>query len=247
LQRYAFGKSDAVVAVSRSLRDELGRRRFSPARVELIQNVLPPADDRLSRLEARSLLNLPDTGPIAGWVGRLSQEKAPDLFVEALQQTDGSLVGCVVGDGPMRPLLEDRICDGDCRVRLCESVPDARRLMPAFNLLVLSSRTEATPLVLLEAIDAEIPVVATRVGGIPDLLDADSGLLVESGDAVGLRMAIIKVIQDPDSAASRARNARKKLEALYDFEAWVKRHAELYHEVTAAGEVPDSRQTAGGA
>jgi glycosyltransferase involved in cell wall biosynthesis len=199
-----------------------------------------------SRLEARRLLNLPETGPTIGWVGRLSQEKAPELFVEAMQQTNTSAMGCLLGDGPMRPLLEAMIREGPGSVRLCGAVPDARRLMPAFDLIVLSSRTEGTPLVLLEAIDAGIPVVATRVGGVPDLLDDDSGLLIESGDLVGLRQAIMDVIRNPKRAAERARHARTTLRALFDFEAWVNRHEELYRNVMAVRNASDNSHSSGG-
>jgi len=176
----------------------------------------------------------------------LSHEKAPDLFVEAMQPPNISSMGCLLGDGPMRPLLEEMIREGMGSVRLCDAVPNARRLMPAFDLIVLSSRTEGTPLVLLEAIDAGIPVVATGVGGVPDLLDDDSGLIIESGDLVGLRQAIMDVIQNPELAAERARHARRKLRALYDFETWVNRHEELYRNVIAVRDTSDVSQSPGG-
>lgn len=246
LQRRAFTKCDAVVAVSQKLCDDLIRRQRDPGTVNIIQNVLPPAHDTLSRLEARRLLNLPETGPTVGWVGRLSPEKAPDHFVEAMQQTNLSSVGCLLGDGPMRPILEEMIREGTGSIKLCDAVPNARRLMPAFDVIVLSSRTEGTPLVLLEAIDAGVPVVATRVGGVPDLLDDDSGLLVESGDVTGLRQAITDVIQNPERAAERARHARRTLQALYDFETWVNRHEELYRKVIPVRHTPDASQSSGG-
>jgi glycosyltransferase involved in cell wall biosynthesis len=118
--------------------------------------------------------------------------------------------------------------------------------MPAFDLLVLSSRTEGTPLVLLEAIDAGVPVVATGVGGVPDLLDNDSGRVVEPGDVQSLRDAIEDVVRNPGTAFERARHAGRELRELFDFEAWVNSHEDLYRKVLAGQGDSDMSRNHGG-
>src|SRR5207244_2094763 len=81
---------------------------------------------------------------------------------------------------------------------------DAARLFPAFDVFVLSSRTEGTPIVLFEAMASEVPVVATRVGGVPDILSAAEAALVPPNDPVALAAELRAVYRDPEPAGSAA-------------------------------------------
>ena len=144
-----------------------------------------------------------------------------------MEQVDRPCVGVVVGDGPLRGELEQLARDAGGRVQLVGAFEDADRLLPAFDVLVLSSRTEGTPMVLLEAMRAEVPVVSFAVGGVPDAL-GDTGWLAAPGDVAGLGAAITSVLATPDEAASRASLARVRVQERYGEVRWLNAYSELY-------------------
>lgn len=230
----AWRRSDAVIAVSRPLASELLRRGVPGSRVHTVTNAWRPRLPGLDREEARRILGLPGEGVIVGWVGRLSREKGPDLMIEALAQLpSGAVELAMVGEGSdsgaLKALAERRgLTD---RVHWPGAVPDAGRLFKAFDCLVLSSRTEGTPIVLFEAMAAGVPVVATAVGGIPDVISAAEGWLVPPEDPAALARAIGAVVDDPRSAAVRGRAAMARLATAFSVDSWLAQHEEVYRQV----------------
>lgn len=222
LQRRAFRRFDAVVAVSRPIETILHDDGVRPSRVHLIPNAYA-SRPFASRDEARRTLGLGD-GFIAGWIGRLSREKAPDVFVAALEAVDGAISGAIIGSG--REVPRDAR-----RVVLLGQIPDAARLITAFDVLVLSSRTEGTPIVLFEAMAAGVPVVATAVGGVPDVVTDREALLVPSEHPGALARAIAAVRDDPAAARTRADAAAIRLATQYAVGPWVERYAAVYRGV----------------
>jgi glycosyltransferase involved in cell wall biosynthesis len=110
-------------------------------------------------------------------------------------------------------------------------VPNAATLLRAFDVVVLSSRTEGTPMVLLEAMGAGVPIVATRVGGVPDMLNDDEALLVNPEDPRALAEAIRTALADPAASATRAARARARIDAEFSNKAWLERHIALYRSI----------------
>ena len=166
-----MGRADMVVAVAEGVEDHL--RRSDRRRLRVVPNaVLPMAPVAGDRASVRRSWGLDEAGTVVGFVGRLSHEKGPDLFVEALalvQREQTGLAGLVVGDGPMRSDLERKARDLGIEDRVVfaghrDFVAEAYLCMDA---LALSSRSEVFPNVLLEAVDARIAVAATPVGGVP--------------------------------------------------------------------------------
>ncbi len=234
LQRRAFRRFDAVVAVSRPLVDLLAYRGVPRARIHLIPNAWAERAPLLSRAEARAALGLPAERVVAGWVGRLSWEKGPDLFVDALAQMgDGAPLGCFVGDGRERAALVRRAAAAGAaaQFRWVGLMPDAARLYAAFDLFVLSSRTEGTPISLFEAMAAGVPVVATSVGGVPDVVGKGDAVLVPP-DAGALAGAIRASLADPVAARRRAAYARERLAREFGAERWLDRYDALYASLT---------------
>jgi glycosyltransferase involved in cell wall biosynthesis len=219
LQRRAFRRFDAVVAVSRPLVTLLRNAGVSADRVHMIPNAYAPGEF-IARDDARRSLGLGD-GFIAGWIGRLSQEKAPDVFVAALDLVDGAIAGAIIGSGREAPRHSPRVI-------LLGQIADAARMMKAFDVLVLSSRTEGTPMVLFEAMAAQVPVVATAVGGIPDVVSDNEALLVPPERPDALARAIEAVRDDPAAARTRAEAAAKRLSTEYAVGPWVERYAAVY-------------------
>lgn len=236
LQTRSFHRMDAVVAVSAPLVDRLADAGVPRDRIHCITNAWAPAAESLLRDEARRRLDLPPDRFVLGWVGRISGEKGADVLVRALAELrDTDVIASIVGDGRERPeteALAGQLGVGD-RIRWHGTIPDAGRLFAAFDAFVLSSRTEGTPIALFEAMSAGVPVVATAVGGVPDVVSGGAGaLLVPSEDPRALADAIRSVRTDPASARIRVEAASRRLSESYGVEPWLDRYDALYAEVS---------------
>ena len=231
LQRFAFRRFDAVVAVSRKLGAEL--QRGHRGRVHVAANAYGRAHALLDREAARQRLGL-SAGASEfriGWIGRLSVEKGADVMVRALAQLgDVPLRLSILGHGPegagLRALARELGVDE--RITWHGTVADAGRVHRAFDAVVMSSRTEGTPMVLLEAMAARRPIVATRVGGIPDVVGSEEALLVAPDDPDALADAIRLLVQDLDGRERRATAAEERLSREYSLDGWLERYDAIY-------------------
>jgi glycosyltransferase involved in cell wall biosynthesis len=233
LQYRAFRRFDAVVAVSRPLRDFLASAGVPRSKIHVVPNAWVRKEAVLDRATARQSLGIPNDSYCIGWVGRLSREKGPDLFLNAMGKLqDLPWQVSIVGDGRQRASLQRlaRTLDIEYRVKWHGVVPRAARFLRAFNLLVLSSRREGTPIVLFEAMDAGVPIVATNVGGIPDVLSLDSATLVASDNPQSLSAAIRTVIASPDDAQVRTLVASQDLKKRFATHSWVAQHQCIYEQ-----------------
>jgi glycosyltransferase involved in cell wall biosynthesis len=171
---------------------------------------------------------------VIGAVGRLSAEKAFDLLirvVHALAQEGTDVVLLIVGEGDERPRLEALIAELNManRVRLLGYRSDTRDVYQALDAFVLCSFREGLPNVLLEAMALEVPVIATRVAGIPRLVqDGANGLLVEAGDVSALQDAVRRLQEQPELRARLGSAGRATVEARYSFETRMRKIQELY-------------------
>jgi glycosyltransferase involved in cell wall biosynthesis len=237
LQVRSYRGFDAVVAVSGALRQQLANSGVPHAKLETIPNAWPGNDaPMLSRREARERLGVPSDLPVIGWVGRLSLEKGPDVFVKALAHlNDKPWLAAVLGTGAAGSTLRDiAIASGvSDRINWCGNVAEAGTYFRAFDLFVLSSRTEGTPIALLEAMAAGVPVVATAVGGVPDVLGSDGGILVRSEDAGGLAAAMTMMLDNPDRAKSYVDVATSRLQTNFSRAVWIDSYERLYHRILA--------------
>ena len=198
LARWALRRADGVVSVSRYLRDRLLAHGVDPARIAVVANGVDADGFRPGdRGAARSELGLAGEGRLVLYVGNLKADKGlPELVdprvVAACREAGASLA--IVGDGPYRAVLERRIREEGLAdsIRLLGRLPPERiaRWMNAADCLSLPSHHEGIPNVILEALSCGLPVVATRVGGIPEVLDPAGGVLVEPRDPVSLAEGI---------------------------------------------------------
>src|SRR3989442_1175814 len=234
LQRRVYRTFDAVVGVSRPLVARLIRDGVPAHRVHVVQNAWQETAPPLDRAAARLVLGIPADGFVVGWIGRLSHEKGPDVLLEALHRvTDLPLVVSVVGGGIERAALQARARRLGLEGILWHgAVPDADRLFRAFDVVVLSSRTEGSPMVLFEAMAAEVPVVATRVGGVPDIVSSAEAALVPPNDPGALAAALRAVYRDQGQARARARRARERLRREFRIEPWLARYEAIYRKLS---------------
>jgi glycosyltransferase involved in cell wall biosynthesis len=241
LQLKILGRFQGVIAVSRRLQIELQDAGVPADRVYCIPNGWVPAADPLPRSEARRALGLEPTGTVVGWVARLIRIKACDVFLRAFAACRGLPVRAViVGEGTERESL-GALCAElglENQVTFFGAHDQASRLFPAFDVFVISSRSEGTPITLLEAMAAKVPVISTAVGGIPDVLGYDQALLVPPEDPAALGLAIRQTMEDPAAARRRADLAATRLEEEFSAERWLDGHEKLYRGIQAVG-VPD--------
>ena len=242
LQERSYRRADAVIAVSKPIVGRLTARGVPGPRIHVIQNawdgpILDAGAAERARAPARKLLGVEAEGFRVGWVGRLSPEKGPDVMVNAITVLGPQGV-CLsmVGDGGMREALLRLAAQRSAASYISwhGAVPDSARLMPAFDALVLSSRTEGTPMVLFEAMAAGVPIVATRVGGVPDVVGPAEALLVPSDDLPELARAVLQVRDHPQEARERANRARERLAGAFAAGPWAERHVELYRALIGA-------------
>lgn len=176
-------------------------------------------------------------GNCVACVGRISHEKGTDLLVEAIARLHASGTDirlALLGEGPLRPELQARaeelgIAD---RVLFAGYVDRAGSTVGHFDLFVMPSRTEGLPMVLLEAMAAGATIVATRVGGIPSVLDEGrAGMLVEAGSVDALRDSIAATLADPAAANERRRHAAARVKERYSSTAMATGYLRVYEEL----------------
>lgn len=221
LKRWATRRSAAVVAnATAAARFAFGRMGLDDRRLRIVRNgIAAPTDRDALRGRHRETLGIGPEVPLALFVGRLVDHKNLPMLVRAasrLARAGSAIRLAIVGDGPLAGALRaDLDAAGLARsVALLGARDDATALMCAADVLVLPSWREGLPNVVVEAMHAGCPVVATRVGGLPELVDDGvDGLLVPSDDDAALADALVRLERDPAlrarlASAARARAAR---------------------------------------
>ena len=185
---------------------------------------LPPRHD------ARKMLDLPLADSLMGTVTRLNRVKRADVLLRALASLQQGH-GVVVGDGPERARLEAIAGQLELaeRVQFVGHQRDVRPWLAALDVFVLSSDWEGMSNALLEAMAAGLPVVATRVGGNPEVVvDGVTGLLVPPSDPDALAEAIVRLLRDPALRRRMGRAGRRRVEEHFNIEETVRRTEEVY-------------------
>jgi glycosyltransferase involved in cell wall biosynthesis len=237
---------DRTIAISEPVRRHLFEDFRVPAeRVRLIWNGVDvdhfaqrPAAESLARFRAQH--GLPERGPVVGGIGRLASGriKGFDLLLEAgslLAQRRSDLTVLIAGDGPRRLFLEEkaRRFGMEQRVRFAGTVSDVRVPLGVLDVFMFSSRwPEGFGLSLVEAMAAGRPVVATRVGVVPEIIeDGRDGLLVEPEDARALAAAVARLLDDPAAAARLGQAAQRRARERFSLERMASEVEAVYGEL----------------
>lgn len=193
--------------------------------VRVIHNAVPDRDLRPSpRFRA---------GPTVGTIGRLDTQKGHDVLVRALPRLP-NVTAVVVGDGPERDALTNLAQELGVADRLVLTGwrEDARDLLTTFDVFALPSRFEGFPLVVLEAMLASVPVVASDVGSVSEaIVDGETGVLVEAEDAEALAAAIAALVTDEPRRQRLGANARRHVLENFSPAATAKAFESLYEEI----------------
>ena len=231
---------DRVVCVSAGQARKVRFAGVPPGRTVIIRNAARIADGPEPSVERRDQLQeffyKPGERIVLG-AGRLSPEKGvPVLIVAAKQviEADPGARFVVFGEGTMQPALQRQIDDADLNglFVLPGFRSDLDQLMPCADLFVLPSFTEGLPNVVLEASAAGVPVVATAVGGTPEVVaDGKTGLLVPPGDPLRLAQAIVSLLLDPEKRRRMGNAGREYVRSRFTFEAQAAAYLRLFEEM----------------
>lgn len=243
LRRMMLPFIDRFVAVSRDLQSWLEETvRLPPARLTCIYNgVEADAFQRSSRAEARARLGIPVAAFVIGTVARLVPVKAQVDLVEAFADLRARLPTqemrlVLVGEGPERANLESVIRArglGD-HVWLAGARDDVPQWLAAFDVFALPSRNEGVSIAALEAMASGLPVVASCVGGNPEVVvDGETGLLTPPGDVAALSAACGRYVGDADLAQRHGAAGRTRMLRDFSIEAMVSGYRRLYDAVLA--------------
>jgi glycosyltransferase involved in cell wall biosynthesis len=231
--------SDRFVVPSQAVHDRLvNTERLPRNRIVLIENgVDTQRYNRPGGEVSRSQLGLDPNGMVVGAVGRLSPEKGLHHLLKglAILRSHGLLVDLIlVGDGPERPRLDldSRAFGLDGHVKFLGVRRDLPRIYAVMDVFALPSLQEASPMALLEAMAAGRPIVATSVGGVPEILEnGRSGLLVTPGCPVALADGLERLTSDSALRHRLGDAARHRVAERFDISHTVERHAQLYREL----------------
>jgi glycosyltransferase involved in cell wall biosynthesis len=234
----ALANCRKIIAVSGAIQQYLVRMGLNPSKIDIIPNAVPTFSTQWlneQRTKARSTLAIHNRKFVMGYVGRLSIEKGIHHLIEALSivrsQSRNSFHLFIVGDGPERSRLQEMSekYSLNQHITFTGFQQEVSRYLNALDILVLPSLTEGTPMALLEAMSLGVPTVATRVGGVPDIVsDGVDGFLVRPGNAGHLAERILSLLESPESLKHASSSAKMKIQQHYDVEHWCRRIEHLY-------------------
>ncbi len=246
VNRWFCRRAERVIAVSNVIRKRLIERdNLPPRHIAVIPNAVPSIIDKRPDFSTP----LPDEwreGPLVGVVARLQPEKGVANFLKAAAHIAPHVPEThfiVAGDGPLREEMETLVgrLDLERNVHFLGFRSDARTLTGLLDVLVIPSLTEGAPLVVLEAMGAGVPVVASAVGGIPDQVrHGREGLLVPPVDPVALGDALLELLRNPDLARRMGEAGRRRVTSEFGHATMVGRIEEVYRAVLGLQPVPST-------
>ncbi|MGI8478246.1 MAG: glycosyltransferase family 4 protein [Gaiellaceae bacterium] len=244
VERTLAKASDVLVAVSPEVRDELVELGVAPYEKFVVIRLGIPLEDRLGDHTAdadyRRSYGIPEGAFVVGWVGRMTGVKDTGAVVEIVRgarERGVDAVLCMVGDGPDRVRLEQLAHELGI-ARYCYFVgyqSDVAGYYGLFDAFVLPSVNEGTPVSAIESLASGTPVVANRVGGVPDVVrDGVDGFLVESGDTDAAAARLQTLAADPELRARLGESGRARVLERYSVERLVDDVDRLYRSLLAA-------------
>lgn len=220
---------DVIIVNSRHDAAQAERLGIKPReKLVTIYNGIDPASLQFfARDEARKRLNVPPSEKLIGCIANFYKTKGLPVLIEVMAEihkTHPSVKLVIIGDGRERRHIESEIAKHDLQdvVLLAEHLPEAWKYLKAFDIFVLPSLKEGFPWVLLEAMAAEIPVIATSVGAIPEIVKNDeNGMLVEPGNSEALQLAISELFNNASLRDKFASHAKETVEQKFKLDRMI--------------------------
>ncbi|MBP1696340.1 MAG: glycosyl transferase, family [Deltaproteobacteria bacterium] len=239
---------DRIVAVSNEVKKDMLKYKIPEEKIRVIDNgiSLDRFEKRVETTKLKTQLGLGEKTRVIGTIGSLVIEKGHIYLLEAARQildVVKDLKFLIVGDGPLRKALEEKSEELGIKkdVIFMGQRKDVPELLTVMDIFVLPSIKEGLPVALLEAMAAKRPIVATRVGAIPRVIESeDIGILVEPKDISGLREALAGLIDDPGRMNLLARGGFDRVSMDFSSDGMCKHYLKLYNEITRSHPLPDN-------
>lgn len=235
--------TDKIIAVSYDLSKDLAQR-YPPEKIITIHNGIDLSQFDMERtsIDLKSEFGVSDENKLIGIFARLNPEKGVGLFLKAAKLISLKAPHArffIVGDGPLCQKLKEETVQLELekQVVFAGFRDDVLDLIRQMDVVVVSSVHEGIPMVILEAMALRKAVVATKVGGIPEVIDdQEDGILVPSGDDHSLAVACLELIENQALAKRLGLNARKEIEKRFSAETMLNKHWSLYQVGCASGD-----------
>lgn len=234
LDRRALRRFDLVLPVAATIRDTLVRERLAPERLRLVPNAVEVPAPPAQPAALRAALGFPAGAILVGTVGRLSPEKGHQDLLAAfasLVQRHPTARLIIVGDGPTRARLETQAVHSGLagRIHFLGRRRDIERLYPCFHVFALPSHTEGCPTALIEALAYGIPIVATAVGAVPEMVQHGvEGYLIPPREPGRLAAALVSMLDAEPAWPAFAAAGRRRYEAQFRLAPWLERMTATY-------------------
>lgn len=238
--RYRIGRV-VPVAIAERVRDSI-QQVFGYANAPLIPNGIAVDEFLLPaevRLRWRRKEGIPDEALVMVHVGRFTLQKNHEMLIRAFAKLRLPASACLllVGEGELQAQTEQLVRELGVadRVRFLGVRADIPELLNASDIFVLPSRWEGNPMSVMEAMAAGLPVVATAVGGVPELVqDGTTGLLVPNEDTEALAQALQRLVDNPDLRATMGNHARRVAQKRFDARVMTRAYEALYESILAS-------------
>jgi len=235
-------KVDAFVAISSEIRDDLVKDGFDPTVIHCIPNFIMrdqfhPLPERGARDRLKKSLGIDAASKVLTFSGRLVQRKRVDVLLRAAAEVlklRRDVVLIILGHGELKAELENMAGSLGIQERISfrNFVPNVFDYLHITDIFVFPSEKEGLPNALLEAMACGLPVIASRIGGVVDIVrDRENGLLVTPGDQQELGKAILELLEDEALRRSLAANAAETIRSSYGIERNAPRYLDLYRKV----------------
>lgn len=241
LDRIALRLSDRIITVSEEIRNDLLKYGIKEARIKVILNAVQTDIKKevlfQNRQEKRQFYNFSEKDFVLGYIGRLSEEKGAKYLLEAasmLKKSGLPVKVLIIGDGPSKKELADAVKETriESDIVFAGFRNDVEGWIPALDVFVLPSLTEGAPMSLLEAMACMIPVVASAVGGVPQIIDSEKeGILVSPGKPEEIATGITTLYNNDSLRENFVRAAYKKVKSNFDIKEWTKKIEAEYLKV----------------
>jgi glycosyltransferase involved in cell wall biosynthesis len=240
MRRLVARRADGVIAVTERQMPYLAKLGYRLDRIRVVWNGISDVRARGKRNDIRAELGLRDDDFVAGLVASLRPEKRADLFVEAVSRAhavDPKIRGFIAGGGPELGRIRELAATSNGAVQVLGDRSDVPDLMIAADAVCLTSDAEALPMVVLEAMALGCPVIATNVGGIPDLVvQGETGVLIPPGDVEALVRTLLDCAAQPERLETYAARARERQRQFFTRDRMVREYGKVFREfVTDVG------------
>ncbi|MGB5833979.1 MAG: glycosyltransferase family 4 protein, partial [Thiohalocapsa sp.] len=242
-----FGRADRIIAVSHAVAHSLESRGYDRGRIVVVHNGVPDVRWVSAACTLRQELGVPPDRPLIGLVGRFIRDKGQDIAIDALSRLSVPAHLALIGDhatpwGRDMRLQSGSAAAGD-RIHFVGFRDDVREQLGDCDLVVAPSRREALSLALIEAAAAGVPVVASSIGGIPEVVtDGETGILVAPEDPARLARAIDSLITDQAIRVRFGHAARRRYENHFSLQPMLDATEAVYRGLAPVARSPNTSQ-----